>query len=152
DGDTIIVAAGTYVENLTIDKAVTILGANHDKAGTDVTRGDETIIQGTTTVTATGHVTIDGVEVLNTSDNNHQFIGISISTSADVTIETSVFTSPPANGNNEDRAINLDTTAQGHVVIADNLITGGSLGKFSTASWQRGIWSDGATAHLEVTG
>ena len=28
DGDTIVVDAGTYAESLTIDKAVTILGAN----------------------------------------------------------------------------------------------------------------------------
>ena len=29
DGDTIAVDAGVYTENLTIDKAVTILGVNH---------------------------------------------------------------------------------------------------------------------------
>ena len=67
DGDTIVVDAGTYTENLTIDKAVTILGANAGIAGT-ATRGAETIIQGTTTVSAIGPVTIDGIEVLNTSN------------------------------------------------------------------------------------
>ena len=151
DGDTIVVAAGTYVENLAIDKAVTIVGANHGIAGTGA-RGAETIIQGTATVTASGPVVIDGVEVLNTSNNTAQFIGVRVSTSADVTIENSLFYSSGANGSQEDRAINLDTTATGHVVIADNLITGASTGKYSTASWHRGIWSDGATAQLDVTG
>jgi nitrous oxidase accessory protein NosD len=47
DGDTIAVDAGVYAENLTIDKAVTILGANHGIAGTGA-RESETIIMGTT--------------------------------------------------------------------------------------------------------
>ena len=132
DGDTIVVGAGVYTENLTIDKAVTILGANAGIAGT-ATRGAETIIQGTTTVSAIGPVTIDGIKVLNTSNSGTQFIGVSVHTAADVTIENSVFFSPVANGSNEDRAINLDTTAQGHIVIANNLITGDATGKFSTA-------------------
>ena len=151
DGDTIVVDAGVYTENLTIDKAVTILGANAGIAGTGA-RDSETIIKGTTTVTAAGPVTIDGVEVFNTSSAGSQFIGVSVHTAGDVTIENSVFFSPVANGSNEDRAINLDTTAQGHIVIANNLITGDATGKFSTASWHRGIWSDGAASQLDVTG
>ena len=151
DGDTIAVDAGVYTENLTIDKAVTILGANHGIAGTEA-RESETIIMGTTTVTAAGPVTIDGVEVFNTSSAGSQFIGVSVHTASDVIIENSVFFSPVANGSNEDRAINLDTTAQGHIVIANNLITGDATGKFSTASWHRGIWSDGAASQLDVTG
>ena len=151
DGDTIAVDAGVYTENLTIDKAVTILGVNHGIAG-NATRGAETIIQGTTTVSALGPVTIDGIEVLNTTNSGTQFIGVSVHTAADVTIENSVFFSTGPNGTNEDRAINLDTTAQGHVVIANNLVTGAALGQFSTASWHRGIWSDGTTSQLDVTG
>jgi nitrous oxidase accessory protein NosD len=151
DGDTIAVDAGVYTENLTIDKAVTILGVNHGIAG-NATRGAETIIQGTTTVSALGPVTIDGIEVLNTTNSGTQFIGVSVHTAADVTIENSVSFSTGPNGTNEDRAINLDTTAQGHVVIANNLVTGAALGQFSTASWHRGIWSDGTTSQLDVTG
>ena len=97
-------------------------------------------------------MTIDGVEVLNTSNTGTQFIGVSVHTAADVTIENSVFFSTGPNGTNEDRAINLDTTAQGHVVIANNLVTGDATGQFSTASWHRGIWSDGAASQLDVTG
>ena len=67
-------------------------------------------------------MTIDGIEVLNTSNGGTQFIGVSVHTAADVTIENSVFFSTGPNGSNEDRAINLDTTAQGHVVIANNLL------------------------------
>jgi hypothetical protein len=97
-------------------------------------------------------VTIDGIEVLNTSNSGTQFIGVNVHTASDVTIENSLFFSTGPNGTNEDRAINLDTTAQGHVVIANNLVTGDALGQFSTASWHRGIWSDGTTSQLDVTG
>ena len=61
DGDMILVAAGTYNESLTVDKDVTIEGANAGTAGTG-TRGAETVITGQVTISADG-VTIDGVEI-----------------------------------------------------------------------------------------
>src|SRR6185436_18916361 len=54
DGFRIVALAGTFNENLTVDKDVTIEGANDGIAGTGA-RGPETIIDG---------VTIDGVTVL----------------------------------------------------------------------------------------
>lgn len=61
DGDTIIVAPGTYAEDLTVNKDVTILGAN---AGTayDGSRGVESVIEGFVEVTADG-ATIDGFDI-----------------------------------------------------------------------------------------
>ena len=43
-GDTIVVAAGTYNEQLTIDKALTIVGANAGIAGTDARAVAETVL------------------------------------------------------------------------------------------------------------
>jgi Ca2+-binding RTX toxin-like protein len=63
NGDTILVAAGTYVENVDVNKDVTILGPNHGKAGTDSTRGAEATIDGQVTISVAG-VTIDGVEIV----------------------------------------------------------------------------------------
>jgi Ca2+-binding RTX toxin-like protein len=149
-GDTIIVAPGTYAENLLVNKAVTLLGANHGVAGTSHS-GGESIIAGQTSVTA--GATIDGFKILNGSDNSTQFIGIAVNGSDSVTVENNIFFSSGVNGSAEDRAINLDTTATGHVTISDNFITGAATGKFgASASWHRGIWSDGAASELDVTG
>ena len=60
-GDTIMLAAGTYDENIVLDRAVTILGANHGVMGTG-TRGAESVITGGFEITGTGAV-IDGVRI-----------------------------------------------------------------------------------------
>ncbi len=152
-GDIIMLADGTYIGDVTIDEAVTIRGANAGTLGT-AGRAAESIIQGQVRVTA-GAI-IDGVEILNTSNNDTQFIGVRIqNTSADVTIRDSVFYSAGPNGNAEDRGINMDTTVHGHVTIAGNLFTGARQAagdEFSTANWQRGVWSDGGQSQLDITG
>jgi len=152
DGYTVRAKAGTYAENLQLNKAITLAGANVGVAGTG-TRGGETIIQGQTLVTA--RATIDGVEVLNTSANGTTFNGVQVNGGNDVTVRNSLFFSPAANGATgagEDKAIYLTASASGQITLADNLITGASESKFSTASWARGIWSDGASSLLTVTG
>ena len=63
-GDTIMVSAGTYTEDLTIDKDVILQGANAGIPG-DGTRGSESIIDGFITVTGDG-ATIDGFAIEST--------------------------------------------------------------------------------------
>lgn len=58
-GDIIFVAAGVYSEDVTIDKAVTLLGANVGLSGTDSGRGEETEIEGQVIITA-DNVVVDG--------------------------------------------------------------------------------------------
>jgi Ca2+-binding RTX toxin-like protein len=152
NGDIIILDDGTYVGDVTVNKAVTILGPNAGIAGTG-SRAAESVIQGQLQVTA--GATIDGIEVLNTSNNATQFIGVRIqNTAADVTVKNSLFYSTGPNGSAEDRGVNMDTTVSGHVTIADNLFGGAQQGAnmFSTANWQRGIWSDGGTSQLDIIG
>jgi Ca2+-binding RTX toxin-like protein len=60
DGDTIVIAPGTYRENVIVDKDVTILGPNQGMAGAAV-RGAEAIVDGLVTISADG-VTIDGLK------------------------------------------------------------------------------------------
>ena len=70
DGDTIVVFEGVYLEDLIINKAVKIVGAQHGNAGTDGERDaqfgfQETTIKGNCDITAAGAVTIDGIRFLN---------------------------------------------------------------------------------------
>ncbi|MDB5432933.1 MAG: type secretion C-terminal target domain, partial [Caulobacter sp.] len=151
DGDVIHLEAGTYAGAVNVNKAVTIEGANHGVDGAGV-RGAESVISGAVTVSAAA--TLDGVEILNTSNNSTQFFGVRITGAHDVTVENSVFYSTGPNGNSEDRGISLDTSATGHVTISDNLFTGaqGVGDDFGSANWQRGVWSDGTTSQLDITG
>lgn len=62
-GDTIQVAAGTYVENVTVDRALVLLGAQANVTPVDSGRaGGESTIQGTLTIAA-NEVTVNGFEV-----------------------------------------------------------------------------------------
>lgn len=78
DGDVIVVPAGTFNETLTIDKSVTILGANQGKAATGA-RSAETIV-GAITVTA-ANVTVDGVTITKPTAMS-AWNGVSLSVSA----------------------------------------------------------------------
>ena len=63
DGDTIVVASGTWTGDLNVNKDVTIQGVNnHGIAGT-AARGAETVIDGQIVVTAAG-ATVDGVKLV----------------------------------------------------------------------------------------
>ena len=70
-GDTIIVAAGTYVENVNIPKSVTLKGAQYDVnvSGRVAASTSESTIQGLVTVDA-GGVNIDGFTITNPSQTN----------------------------------------------------------------------------------
>ncbi|MBR0850306.1 cadherin-like domain-containing protein [Bradyrhizobium diazoefficiens] len=158
DGNKIVLAAGSYVENVTLDKNIEIDGANSGIAGTG-TRGAESVIRGQIMVTAahsdTSHIAIDGVEIYNTSNNATQFTGVYVNSGADITVANTVFYSPTVNAaavGIGDTAIFLPTTATGTIHITGNLITGEGTNGFSGAAWARGVWSDGAATDLSVTG
>lgn len=66
DGAEIYLTAGTYAEELTIDKAVTIYGPNHGVAGT-AERKEEAVLAKPIVIAAAG-VTIDGVKLDTTAN------------------------------------------------------------------------------------
>jgi parallel beta-helix repeat protein len=89
-GDTINVAAGTYAEEINLNKQVTINGANAGIfAGANPgVRGAETIINGGFIVSASG-AKIDGVTIQNGRSSGGVKVGVAVATSG-VTIEDTI--------------------------------------------------------------
>ncbi|MFQ4139138.1 hypothetical protein PGN35_022780 [Nodosilinea sp. PGN35] len=84
DGYILIAAAGTYSEDVLLDKELTLIGANFGLAGSDDTRGPESIIQGALTL-GDNNISILGFEFANDtaairggSDGSVNFSNISI--------------------------------------------------------------------------
>ncbi|HYD88988.1 MAG TPA: FG-GAP-like repeat-containing protein, partial [Vitreimonas sp.] len=160
DGDVIMIAAGTYNEDLVIDVAVTILGAHAGVAGTDGARDEaggvgETTIVGNSHITAAGAVTIDGVRFLNdatTTGGGPSNPTLQIQSGFDHVITNSIFYSTVTGGASDDRAISLPVLTTGSVTISNNYFTGSQPGLFSTASWGRAIWFDGGGVDITITG
>jgi Ca2+-binding RTX toxin-like protein len=158
DDQTIRVSAGTYDEDLVINKAVAILGAQADVAvgGRDAAAGaGETTIIGRAQVTATDNVTLNGLRFLNDASTSGSGKAVHFTTGGGATghlITDSIFWSTVTGGSADDRAISTQVIADGLITITDNLISGTSQGQFGTASWGRGIWFDGGGFDLVVTG
>jgi RTX calcium-binding nonapeptide repeat (4 copies) len=160
-GDTIQVVAGTYDEDLVIHKAVAILGAQAGVDGTDAGRdaaggAGETTIVGRSNITAIGAVTIDGVRFLNDASTTGGGLAdpiLQVSGSAHL-ITNSIFYSAVNGGADGvlDAAIALPPIATGALTISDNYFTGAFEGAFSTASWGRGVWSDGGGINVSIAG
>ncbi|TMJ03980.1 MAG: tandem-95 repeat protein [Alphaproteobacteria bacterium] len=165
DGDTIVLAAGTYGGDHVVGKAISIVGANYNVSGAGP-RGAESVLTGHWTVNAAGPVTIDGVEFLNNTPwvSGTNDTRLTLATGADV--EHSVFynTRPGGNKPISDIAINVTATT-GTVSILDNRFTGDFHGKYfngnlaagsaDSASWGGGttvagnagaiVWGGGST-------
>ncbi len=150
DGDIIMLAPGTYTGDVTVDKAVSILGPNYGKAADDPTRTAEAIVDGEITITTTsGDVAIDGIKVSNDSGPTEVFYGITIDGAANVTVENSVFDATSTGGANGDRAIYLTLNATGSISINDNEFTGEANGHYNT-NWNPAIKSDGPGINLDI--
>ncbi|KQP53625.1 hypothetical protein ASF39_20005, partial [Methylobacterium sp. Leaf108] len=156
NGDTILVASGAWLGDVAIaDKALTILGVNNEGIKGAATRGAESSIVGRVSVSGSQNVTLDGIEFRATSATGTTGASnpaLNFAGSGSYVVTNSVFFNETVGGNTESRAIGLYTALSGAVTIANNLITGANAANFSTASWQRGIWSDGTSADLTITG
>lgn len=148
-GDKIVVAAGTYA-GFNLDKSVTILGANAGIDGT-ATRSAETIITSLVTVSSAAS-TMDGL-LFQKSQGGTGYDAVQVLGAGTHVIENSRFYSTVigGDGGGETRAIELATAFTGSITIDDNYFGGVNPGAFSTANWQRGIWSDGGHG-LTITG
>ncbi len=129
-GDIIQVAAGNYTENLVIDKAVIIEGANHGLSGTDPNRGPETVITGDgepAILLQSSGITLDGLKVVNSTAGND---GIENYTGAANNLNNVVITNNvvEVSGTNAWGVYfyNFDNSAATFNTITNNAISGGN--------------------------
>lgn len=149
DGHTLSVSAATYTENITINKALTLLGPNAGIAGTGVRGAEAQLLNCNIDITATGAVVLDGFHIYQT-DNNADVILISGGTAA--TIRNNKIERFGAVSGQIVRAI---TTSAGSGVknIQHNLFTGDvSGGLFSGhKTWQNGIYLNAASSTVNIS-
>ena len=133
-GDTINVAAGTYAEQLTIDEAVTLNGANAGVHAVTGSRGDESIIDvsgftGDGIKVTANNVTIDGFEIIGIpyiSGSSSSNVNPTIVTEAnDVAVQNCVFnTSGDALG----QSAMVARPGINHISFLDNAVNGYMFG------------------------
>ena len=126
DDDTILVAAGTYNENVLVNKDVTILGGNAGIAGFSA-RGAESTIKGGIHILANG-VTLDGLKIVD-GGSVGELAGVFVQGN-DTTITNSLLVrSGPVDGDGS-RAV---VTAMGGV--SDLAVTGNQMTGWATGTY-----------------
>lgn len=137
-GGTIIVKSATYTENITINKAITLRGANSGIGGT-APRGAESILIGKILVTASS-VTVDGFEVTNPTYSGGSTIhGIQIFGNGPTITNINIKNNVVSVVHNQSIAIK---GAYGIMVQADvSIVTidNNKIEDITTAGWARGI-------------
>ncbi len=147
--DVIEVCDGSYTGDLTVNKALTINGANVGTAGT-ATRTDESVLLNSKiNITATGTVTIDGFKFLR--DDAVAGDGILVGGNTTATLTNNIF---ERNGSNTGSGIRAVATAAGAATktISNNLFTGDiSGGVFSGhKTWNNGIYVNGSIGTVNI--
>lgn len=160
-GDTIVVLAGTYEENLTINKGLVLMGA---QAGISPTTAmppteNQTILKGTVTLDA-GTVTVDGFTFFD-DQVGRNFIALYLKGTGNYTVQNCVFVRNTGKSNDEladeagylIRGIHVGP-ASCSATIANNLFTGSAENVYRNSSWRSAIWSDGISGSgtLQITG
>ena len=153
EGDTIMVAAGTYTEDLTIDvEDLTLLGPNAGIPGWSNGRGDEAVIIGNLAVGANNDgMTIDGFEIqgyamlrgLNIVVANNVFVGaaqhgIITGSSAPVRDNSFVIEDNDIQGYNQALRLDGDTSTQS-LTIKGNYIANNTRGIQTFGSLHPGL-------------
>ncbi|GAB4028088.1 hypothetical protein GCM10028773_61300 [Spirosoma koreense] len=150
-GATIKVDPGTYSEDITVSKSLTISGPNAGVAGTSGSRATEAkLADGTISVSGTGNVVIDGFHIYQT--NNTQNI-IQLAGETPVTFQNSKLERVGTTPGQTVRAI-VTSSGSGVKTIANNLFTGSDTGGlFSNhVTWNNGIYINGSASTVNVTG
>jgi hypothetical protein len=152
--EVIEICAGSFTENIDINKALTINGPNDGIAGTGV-RGPEAILLNCTIdINNAGNTTLDGLKILRTDNGASAIDQLALDAGGTNTVQNCIF---ERNGSTttglEIRGLTT-TTAGGPKVILNNKFTGdASSGVFNNhKTWQRGIYVDAGPFTVNISG
>lgn len=139
--DVIQVDAGTYTDNITIDKALALKGPNAGIDPNTQTRNPEAILQNIVFSVTGTPVIIDGFHISVTGT----FHGLQLhSTPTTVTVQNNIFERQATTGGQPYYGISINSSSATKT-IQNNKFTGsttyGSVGSHRT--WRAGIWSNG---------
>jgi parallel beta-helix repeat protein len=152
-GDVIDVCAGTYTENITISKALTINGPNVGVAGTGMRVAEAVLLNSTIDISNAGNTTLDGLHIKRTDGATGPTNQLELDGGGTSTVQNCIFERLGSNTGQEIRAI-ATTTAGGPKVILNNKITGDISGGLfgGHKSWARGIYVDAGAFTVNFTG
>ena len=149
EGETINLAAGTYTEDLTISKKLTLQGAKSshvaDANGRLVQTGESVLLNSTITVSSNGSV-IKDFGIVRTTNGDVNQLSITNSTAEAVTVENcwlERYTTDPTSPSPSARAIVLSPSSS--AIIRNNTFTGqiypsGTLSVVSRQTWTTAIY------------
>ncbi len=151
DGHTIKVWAGSYTENITVNKALSINGPNVLSAGTSNARAPEAILlNGSLSVTTSGTAVVSGFHISQTNNSADVFL---LGGSSATTIENNIF---ERNGTTAGQMVRAITTSDGSGVktIKNNLFTGNTSGGLFSGhlTWQSAMYVNGANSTVSIEG
>ena len=149
DGAVITVPAGTYTEDLTVPKALTINGPNVGTPGSATRLPEAVLSDGSITVNGTGAVLIDGFHVYQTNATPSV---INLAGETPVTIQNTKLERVGAVAGQSVRAI-VTSAGSGAKLITDNLFTGSTSGGLFSGhkTWQSGIYVNAAASTVSIT-
>jgi len=148
DGHTLSVSAGSYTEAITVNKALTIKGANNGIAGTGSRTSESTLENCSVNVSSNGVVVLDGFYFHQT---NNTVDVVLLSGGSQATVENCIFRRDGITTGNIVRAI-ATSAGSGAKVIQNNYFTGDASGGLfgSHKTWNNGLYINGASSTVSI--
>ncbi len=149
NGDVIEVSNGTYMEAITVNKGLTIQGANVGTPGSGVRITESILLNSTINVTTSETVVIDGFKV----ERDDAVAGdmVLLAGGAEATITNTIFERNGSAAGTNVRAI-LSSAGAGVKTISNNLFTGDDSGGLFSGhkTWNNAIYINGAGSTVNI--
>ncbi|HPN71360.1 MAG TPA: hypothetical protein PLZ32_17655, partial [Saprospiraceae bacterium] len=144
------VGSGNYTETITVNKNITLKGANAGIAGMNSRNAETVLLNSTISVTASGLVIIDGFKILR--NDNYAGNVVLLGSNSDATVINNIFERNGSATGTIVRAIAISPSVAPKT-ISNNLFTGDlSGGLFSGhRTWNNAIYADGNSTNTTIT-